>query len=138
MDDRNDRAARLERVLDGKRVEAGSEPPYDYPAYESTKLRAPKKALLLLPQALRDVGGPVFGADAVAELDRDLTRQHAGRAARRAHHRHGPRARRATADPSANTLVEIWQANAAGRYVHQRRPAPGAARSRTSPAPAAA
>ena len=125
MDDRNSRAARLERVLDGKRVEAGSEPPYDYPAYESTKLRAPKKALLLLPRALRDVGGPVFGADAVAELDHDLTRQHAGDPLGERIIVTG-RVLESDGRPVRNTLVEIWQANAAGRYVHHvdQHPAP--------------
>ena len=87
------RAARLERVMDDERPGADAEPPYDYPAYESAKLRAPKKPMLLLPEALRDVGGPVFGADAVGELDNDLTRQHGGRPARGADHRHRSRAR---------------------------------------------
>ena len=68
----------LSRVIDSERPDADSEPPYDYPAYESTALRAPRKPLLLLPHALADIHGPAFGDGAVEELDSDLTRQHTG------------------------------------------------------------
>ena len=58
----------------------------------------------------------------------DLTRQHARRAARASASSCTAGSSTATAGRSADTLVEIWQANAAGRYRHDARPAPGAAR----------
>jgi protocatechuate 3,4-dioxygenase beta subunit len=111
----------LAQVLDSER----SDPPYDFPGYRSTELRAPKKPLLRLPDGLTERTGPVFGEDAVDERDGDLCRQHGGDPL-------GERiivtgrvldtARR----PVPHTLIEVWQANAAGRYAHKvdRHPAP--------------
>jgi protocatechuate 3,4-dioxygenase, beta subunit len=103
----------------------GSDPPYLYPDYRSTRLRAPSRPLLLLPHTLSEVTGPVFGHDAVAELDHDLTQGHAGE----------PLGERIVVTggvtdrdgrPVRSALIEIWQANAAGRYVHEvdQHPAP--------------
>jgi protocatechuate 3,4-dioxygenase, beta subunit len=100
------------------------EPLYDTPAYRSTRLRAPKR-LLLLPEAYHDPTGPVFGDGDVDAGESDLTRQHEGE----------PLGERIVVSgrvidsggrPIANTLVEIWQANAGGRYAHDvdRHPAP--------------
>jgi protocatechuate 3,4-dioxygenase beta subunit len=102
-----------------------TDPPYDYPDYRSTILRAPKKPLLPLPQTLSELTGPVFGEGAVGEGEADLTRQHRGEplgerivVTGRVLERDGR--------PVRNALVEIWQANAAGRYVHEvdQHPAP--------------
>ena len=112
---------RLQEVGD----EANGQPPYRFPDYRSTRLRAPTKPLLLLPQTLSELTGPAFGDDAVDQLDHDLTQQHAGEplgerivVSGRVLDRDGRPVRRA--------LVEIWQANAAGRYIHEgdRHPAP--------------
>jgi len=97
----------------------------DYPGYRSTRLRAPKRPLVSLPEEVHPVAGPVFGEDEVAELDADLTRQHDGE----------PLGERITISgrvldedgrPIHRALVEVWQANAAGRYRHEvdRHPAP--------------
>jgi protocatechuate 3,4-dioxygenase, beta subunit len=105
--------------------EAGVDPPYLYPDYRSTTLRAPSKPLLLLPQTLSELTGPIFGHDAVGELDHDLTEGQAGEplgeriiVMGRVTDRDGRTVRSA--------LIEIWQANAAGRYVHEvdQHPAP--------------
>ncbi len=79
-----------------------------------------------MPEELHALAGPVFGEDTVAAADADLTQRPRGRAARRADRRHGPRARRGRAARPRTRCVEIWQANAAGRYVHEgdRHPAP--------------
>ena len=79
----------------------------------------------MVPQTLSELTGPPSDTRRSARLDHDLTRQHDGRAARRADHPRRARARRRRA-PGAATLVEVWQANAAGRYVHRadRHPAP--------------
>ena len=125
MDSELARPAPLARIMDTDRPGAESEPPYDYPAYESTVLRAPKKPLTLLPEELHDVSGPVFGHDTVGELDNDLTRQHAGDPLGERIIVTG-RVLESNGRPVRNTLIEIWQANAAGRYVHQsdQHPAP--------------
>ena len=97
----------------------------DYPGYRSTRLRAPKRPLVSLPEELHSAAGPVFGEDEVAQLDADLTRQHEGE----------PLGERITISgsvldedgrPIRGALVEVWQANAAGRYRHDvdRHPAP--------------
>ena len=101
------------------------DPPYLYPDYRSTTLRAPKRPLVPLPEALANLRAPVFGDETVGRLDHDLTRQHPGEPL-------GERiivAGRAVEEggrPVRNALVEIWQANAAGRYVHpvDQHPAP--------------
>ena len=106
------------------RVEDGDEPLYDTPAYRSTELRAPKH-LYLLPEELHDPTGPVFGEGDIGPVDSDLTSQHPGEP-------HGERivvaghVLDAGGRPIPHTLVEIWQANAAGRYAHEvdRHPAP--------------
>jgi protocatechuate 3,4-dioxygenase beta subunit len=95
----------------------GVDPPYDYPDYVGTRLRHPKEPLVLLPHTLSELTGPVYGDRAIRELDNDLTRQHAGE----------PLGERITVSgrvlgsdgrPLRGQLVEIWQANAAGRYAH--------------------
>jgi protocatechuate 3,4-dioxygenase, beta subunit len=112
---------RLAEIDDAQRAD----PPYHVPAYRSSELRAPRKPLLLLPRTLSETSGPVFGEDAVGELDSDLTRQHAGEPVGERIIVTG-RVTDTAGRPIRGTLVEIWQANAAGRYVHERdrHPAP--------------
>jgi protocatechuate 3,4-dioxygenase beta subunit len=95
-------------------------PPLLFPAYTSTVLRAPTKPLIPLAHGLAESTGPMFGHESVGPLDPDLTRN--GR-------RNGePLGERIVVTgrvmdedgrPVPNTLIEIWQANAAGRYVHK-------------------
>jgi protocatechuate 3,4-dioxygenase beta subunit len=104
---------------------AGDQPPYLHPAYLATRLRAPDRPLVPLPHTLTEVTGPLLGEGRVGELDHDLTRQHQGEP-------HGQRivvtGRVLDGDgrPVPHTLIEVWQANAAGRYRHDgdRHPAP--------------
>ena len=90
----------------------------DWPEYRSTEFRAPKRPLVTLPEELHALEGPVFGDDALEPFDDDLTRQHDGEPL-------GERivvAGRVLDDvgkPVRNALVEVWQANAAGRYRHE-------------------
>lgn len=93
-------------------------PPLDYPAYKSTRLRHPKQPLILLPQRLLELRGPVFGDDAVGALDHDLTRQHAGEPIGQRIIVHG-HVREEDGRPVPDTLIEVWQANAGGRYRHR-------------------
>jgi protocatechuate 3,4-dioxygenase beta subunit len=105
-------------------VEDRGDPPYDYPEYRSTELRAPKR-LYLLPEELHDPTGPVFGEDDVDPADSDLTRQHPGEPLGERIIVSG-RILDSGGKPIPHTLVEVWQANAAGRYAHDvdRHPAP--------------
>jgi protocatechuate 3,4-dioxygenase beta subunit len=103
----------------------GGEVQVDYPGYRSTRWRAPRRPLVSLPEDQHDLRGPVFGEDVLGEHDDDLTRQHAGE----------PLGERITVTgrvldtdgrPIRGALVEVWQANAAGRYKHDvdQHPAP--------------
>jgi protocatechuate 3,4-dioxygenase, beta subunit len=109
-----------------RRDAPGTHPALDDPGYKSTRLRHPKQPLVYLPQTITEVTGPQLGLERVTgELDHDLTRQHAGE----------PLGERIVVSgrvldgdgrPIRDTLVEIWQANAAGRYLHKgdQHPAP--------------
>ncbi|OBG35927.1 protocatechuate 3,4-dioxygenase subunit beta [Mycolicibacter heraklionensis] len=102
-----------------------SQPRLDYPPYRSSVLRHPKNARLLADPEAAELQAPCFGTDDVALLDADLTTQHAGT----------PIGERTVVTgrivdgngrPVRRQLVEIWQANASGRYIHQgdQHPAP--------------
>ncbi len=102
-----------------------NDPQYIYPDYRSTQLRGPKKPLVILPDTLSELTGPAFGEDAVSDGDADLTLGHAG----------APLGERIIVSgrllerdgrPIRGALIEVWQANAAGRYQHRNdvHPAP--------------
>jgi protocatechuate 3,4-dioxygenase, beta subunit len=95
----------------------GVDPPYDYPEYRSTSLRHPKAPLVLLPHTLSELTGPVYGDQAIADIDHDLTRQHAGEPLGQRISVTG-RVLGSDGRPLRGQLVEIWQANAGGRYLH--------------------
>ena len=105
--------------------EIGTQPPLLYPPYKSTIRRAPAEPLVTIPDRLYDLAAPVYGYLPLGEADNDLTRQHAGE----------PQGERIIVAgrvldedgrPVRQTLVELWQCNAAGRYRHARdtHPAP--------------
>jgi protocatechuate 3,4-dioxygenase, beta subunit len=108
-------------------LDPDAHPPYLHEPYRSSILRAPKRVLMPMPQTLSEVTGPVYGEDDIHPLDGDLTRNAA---------RNGePLGERIIVvgrvldendRPVPNALVEIWQANAAGRYVQatDQHPAP--------------
>ena len=100
-------------------ADRGTQPEYLYPPYSSTVKRSPSQPLVLLPASLSEVTGPLFGWDVIHANDFDLTRQHAGDPIGERIVVSG-RVLDANARPVADTLVEIWQANAAGRYPHPR------------------
>ena len=95
----------------------GVDPPNDYPDYVGTRLRAPKQPLVIIPATGTELTGPAYGESAIEPNDADLTRQHDGE----------PLGQRIVVEgrvlggdgrPLRGQLVEIWQANAAGRYRH--------------------
>jgi protocatechuate 3,4-dioxygenase beta subunit len=96
-----------------------------YPDYRSTRLRAPRRERIQLARASTELTGPALWDGRVGELDHDLTRQHDGEPLGERIIVHG-RVREEDGRPVPDTLVEVWQCNAAGRYRHQgdRHPAP--------------
>jgi protocatechuate 3,4-dioxygenase beta subunit len=107
-----------------REAEDDLDPRYDHPAYRSSELRAPRR-LHLLPEEWHDPAGPVFGDSDVDPRESDLTRQHDGEPLGE-RILVGGRVLDSGGRPVPNTLVEVWQANAAGRYAHEvdRHPAP--------------
>lgn len=102
-----------------------ADPPHLYPDYKGTTRRAPSRPLIMIPQTLSEITGPVYGHSDVRPEEADLTKQHAGE----------PQGERIIVRgrlldergrPVPNSLVEIWQCNAAGRYIHKvdQHPAP--------------
>ena len=95
------------------------------PDYKSSIKRAPHKPLIPMRHTLSELTGPVYGHEAVREGDNDLTRQHKNEPLGERIIVHGH-----VLDENGrgvpDSLVEIWQANACGRYVHVRdqHPAP--------------
>ncbi|MHB1820409.1 MAG: protocatechuate 3,4-dioxygenase subunit beta [Streptosporangiaceae bacterium] len=104
---------------------AGVHPPLDTPSYGSSRLRAPVQPPVLLPHLLTEVTGPLLGAGRVAAGDADLTTRHAGEPIGERIVVTG-RVLDSGGRPVPDTLIEIWQANAAGRYAHHvdNHPAP--------------
>ncbi len=118
--ERQEQLARLERA--GEAVPTTA---YDFAPYRSSILRHPTKSPKLVDPETIELFSPAFGQRDVAPIESDLTLQHAGE----------PLGERLTVRgrvtdswgrPVRGQLVEIWQANSAGRYIHQRdqHPAP--------------
>src|SRR6202011_5117161 len=100
-------------------------PAFLSPGYKSSVKRAPQKPLIPMRHTLSELTGPVYGHETVRENDHDLTIQHKGEPLGEGSIVHGH-----VLDEDGrgvpNTLLEIWQANAAGRYIHvvDQHPAP--------------
>jgi len=101
-----------------RRPRPETQPPYLFPFYASTVKRAPTKPLVLLPHTLTEVTGPLFGTDEVRPGDSDLTLGHKGQPIGE-RIIVGGRVLDENGRPVPHTLIEIWQANAAGRYLHK-------------------
>jgi len=123
-----------------ERPAPGTHPPLATPEYRSTLLRAPRRAPITLPHGLTEITGPLLGAERVTAADADLTTRHAGEPLGERIIVTG-RVLDSGGRPVPDTLIELWQANAAGRYAHRvdDHPAPldpnfdGAGRCMTDP-----
>ena len=100
-----------------RRATPGTQPEYAHAAYKSTAKRAPSQPQVHVPHTLSEITGPSFGASMINVKACDLTQQHAA----------PPLGERIVVSgrvldedtrPVPHTLVEIWQANSAGRYRH--------------------
>jgi protocatechuate 3,4-dioxygenase beta subunit len=99
-----------------RRHQNGTQPCLNHPAYLSSKDRHPKQAPILIPHTLSEITGPQFTLDDLRESGTDLTKHGASE----------PLGERIVVTgkvvdqdgrPARRTLVEVWQANAAGRYL---------------------
>lgn len=109
----------MERIAGYRRKFPGTQPRHLHLPYASSLKRAPQQALVALPHTLSEITGPVFGREIVNARAADLTRQHAGEPVGERIIVSG-RVLDENSKPVANTLVEIWQANSAGRYLHDK------------------
>lgn len=104
-------------MIEYSREAPGTQPDNDYPPYGSTVKRAPKRGLVSIAHTLSEITGPTFDDGWTGTQALDLTTPHAAAPL-------GERiivsGRVLDEDGRAvrHTLVEIWQANAAGRYFH--------------------
>lgn len=105
-------------VLPPAYAKPDGDPPLDSPDYKATRLRHPERPLVTIPQGMSLITGPVFGEDRLGGLDNDLTRQHDGEPVGERIIVFG-RVLDGDGKPIPDTLVEIWQANSAGRYKHK-------------------
>ena len=96
----------------------GTQPEYHFPPYLSSIPRSPRMPLVLLPETLTERTGPVFGQEFLRDRDNDLTAQHAGDPIGERILVHG-RVLDEDGRPVRGALVEVWQANASGRYQHK-------------------
>ena len=96
-------------------------PPHLSPGYKSTILRSPTRPLMPVKELMKDLSLPVFGQSAIGKFDNDLTKN-----AQINGEPIGERIKVAGkvmdeyGRPLPNVLVEIWQANSAGRYIHKQ------------------
>src|SRR5207245_2134009 len=99
------------------RTRPGTQPEYLHERYHSTILRAPRQPLIALPQTLSELTGPVYGHNPIGATDNDLTQ----------HFAEPPQGERIIVAGRVldedgrgipHALLEIWQANAGGRYRH--------------------
>lgn len=100
-----------------RRDDVDVHPPLLSPNYVATRLRSPSHPLTLLPHRLTEVTGPALSDRPLGELDHDLTKQHEGEPVGQRIIVHG-RLLDGDGRPVPDSLVEIWQANAGGRYRH--------------------
>jgi protocatechuate 3,4-dioxygenase beta subunit len=114
-----ERGASPRLVAAYRRSYPGTQPAYLHPPYVSSIARAPKLPLIEIPATLSEVTGPDLSAEFSDPKAADLTKQHSGE----------PIGERIVVSgrvidengrPLCNTPIEIWQANACGRYQHER------------------
>ncbi len=96
-------------------------PPSYHSGYKTSVPRSPKNALLTVQQSLSEITGPAFGHNDLGPLDHDLIKNfdHGGDPVGERIILHG-QVLDENARPVPKTLVEIWQANASGRYRHKK------------------
>jgi protocatechuate 3,4-dioxygenase beta subunit len=108
----------MKPLLGYRKPAPGTQPSHLYPPYVSSIKRAPKQPLVAIPITLSEITGPAFPKEIASPNAFDLTRQHKGEPLGE-RIEVGGRVVDEDGRPVRHTLVEIWQANAAGRYLHK-------------------
>ena len=96
------------------------QPQINYPDYKSSILRAPQKDKFVFPSSPSEMSGPVFNKNIIGKLDNDLTLNFSHNNGTPLGHKiivHGT-IRDQFLKPIDGALIEIWQANAGGKYLH--------------------
>ncbi len=93
------------------------DPPYDYPAYKSSTLRAPRQPLLRVALHPLEIAGPSFPTSFVKQSEADLTTWGKGAPLGEKMILTG-RVTDEDGKPVTDSLLELWQCNASGRYAH--------------------
>lgn len=98
-----------------------TQPKANYPDYRSTVLRHQKHELVVLPQSVADITSPVFGHMSLGDKDHDLIINYApmGKSAIGERISVSGKVLDESGRPVSNALIEVWQANAGGRYRHK-------------------
>ena len=96
------------------------QPIADYPDYKSSSLRSPKNKKIYIPSSISEISGPKFNKNIIGKLDNDLTLNYS-------HNNKVPIGQKIIVHgkivdqyykPIEGALIEIWQANASGKYLH--------------------
>ena len=98
------------------------QPQLNYPDYKSSILRAPKNDKVFFPSSPSEVSGPIFNKNIIRKFDNDLTLNFSQNNASPIGHKiivHGT-IRDQFLKPIEGALIEIWQANAGGKYFHNK------------------
>ena len=97
------------------------QPPALTPDYKTSVARSPRYSMISLQQSVSEITGPTFGHGDIDPIDNDLIKNYAKTGAPVGERIivHG-RVLDENARPVAGTLVEVWQANASGRYRHKK------------------
>jgi len=96
------------------------QPRINFPDYKSSILRAPSKEKISFPSTLSEVSGPVFTTDILGKNDNDLTLNFSKNNNSPLGHKilvYGT-LKDQFLNPIEGALIEIWQANASGKYLH--------------------
>ncbi|MFC0385845.1 protocatechuate 3,4-dioxygenase subunit beta [Muricoccus vinaceus] len=110
----------MSEVVHGyRRSRADTQPPLNSPTYGSTRARHPQQPLLELPHTLTETSSPVFTPARYPEtVDLTVLENGAGEAMGE-RIIVGGRLTDEDGRPIPHAMVEVWQANAAGRYNHE-------------------
>ena len=104
------------------------QPEVDFPDYKSSIFRAPKNKKISFPSSDSEILGPIFNKSIIGELDNNLTLNFSK-------NKNSPLGHKIIvygtvldqfSNPIEGALIEIWQANSAGKYLHDndKNPAP--------------
>ena len=108
----------MKSLVGYRKADPGTHPDYLCPSYRSSIKRAPTRPFVCIPVTPSETTGPQFPTSAIPRKAFDLTKQHKGEPLGERIVVSG-RLQDEDGRPIRHSLVEIWQANSAGRYLHK-------------------